>query len=102
MPGIIKSCRMTVGLNCSAAAIASVLLSGALYLGWPSLPFMDRVGLVFVACFGVAIVLSLLEAPRQSALRVDLKQVDYSTNMGFNVAALVITAILVGLYTVWW
>jgi len=46
-----------------AAAIASVLLSGALYLGWPSLPFMDRVGLVFVACFGVAIVLSLLQAP---------------------------------------
>jgi solute:Na+ symporter, SSS family len=89
-------------LGAMAAAIASVLLSGALYLGWPSLPFMDRVGLVFVACFGVAIVLSLLEAPRQSALRVDLKQVDYSTSMGFNVAALVITAILVGLYTVWW
>src|SRR6266403_1146157 len=46
-------------LGAMAAAVASVLLSGALYLGWPSLPFMDRVGLVFVACFGVAIVLSL-------------------------------------------
>jgi solute:Na+ symporter, SSS family len=85
-----------------AAAIASVLLSGALYLGWPSLPFMDRVGLVFVACFGVAIVLSLLQAPRESALRVDLKQVDYSTSMGFNMAALTVTAILVGFYSAWW
>jgi SSS family solute:Na+ symporter len=85
-----------------AAAIASVLLSGALYLGWPSLPFMDRVGLVFVACFGVAIVLSLLQAPRESALRVELKQVDYSTSTGFNVAALAVTAILVGFYAAWW
>jgi solute:Na+ symporter, SSS family len=84
------------------AAIASVLLSGALYFGWPSLPFMDRVGLVFVACFGVAIVLSLLQAPRESALRVDLKQVDYSTSMSFNMAALAVTAILVALYGVWW
>jgi solute:Na+ symporter, SSS family len=84
------------------AAIASVLLSGALYFGWPSLPFMDRVGLVFVVCFGIAIVLSLLQAPRESALRVDLKQVDYSTSMGFNVAALAVTAILVALYGVWW
>jgi SSS family solute:Na+ symporter len=85
-----------------AAAIASVLLSGALYLGWPSLPFMDRVGLVFVACFGVAIALSLLQAPRESALRVDLKQVDYSTSMGFNMAALTVAAILVGFYAAWW
>lgn len=85
-----------------AAAIASVLLSGALYLGWPSLPFMDRVGLVFVACFGVAVALSLLQAPRKSALRVDLKQVDYSTSMGFNMAALTVTATLVGFYAAWW
>jgi SSS family solute:Na+ symporter len=63
---------------------------------------MDRVGLVFVACFGVAIVLSLLQAPRESALRVDLKQVDYSTSTGFNVAALAVTAILVAFYAAWW
>jgi SSS family solute:Na+ symporter len=85
-----------------AAAVASVLFSGALYFGWPSLPFMDRVGLVFVACFGVAIALSLLQAPRKTALRVDLKQVDYSTSMGFNAAALAVTAILVGIYAAWW
>ena len=89
-------------LGAMAAAVASVLFSGGLYLGWPSLPFMDRVGLVFLACFGVAIALSLLLAPRQTALRVDLKQVDYSTSMGFNAAALAVTAILVGIYAAWW
>lgn len=84
------------------AAIASAVLSLLLWAYWPALPFMDRVGLVFVACFGIAILLSLLQAPRQSALRVDLKQVDYSTSTGFNLAALIVTAILAGFYTVWW
>jgi SSS family solute:Na+ symporter len=85
-----------------AAAIGSAVLSVVLKTYWPALPFMDRVGLVFVGCFGLAIVLSLLQAPRVSALRVDLKQVDYSTNMGFNMAALTVTAILVGFYAAWW
>jgi solute:Na+ symporter, SSS family len=94
-----ERCTVTGAL---VAAIASAVLSVVLKTCWPSLPFMDRVGLVFVACFGVAIVLSLLQAPRESALRVDLKQVDYSTSMGFNLAALAVTAILVGFYAVWW
>jgi hypothetical protein len=33
---------------------------------------------------------------------VDLKEVDYSTSMGFNMAALAVTAILVGFYGAWW
>jgi SSS family solute:Na+ symporter len=84
------------------AAIASAVLSVILKVLWPGLPFMDRVGVVFVACFAIAIVLSLLQAPRESALRVELKDVDYSTSRGFNVAALIVTAILIALYTVWW
>jgi solute:Na+ symporter, SSS family len=33
---------------------------------------------------------------------VELKQIDYSTSRGFNLAALAITAILVALYATWW
>lgn len=84
------------------AAIASAVLSFALKFLWPSLPFMDRVGLVFLACFGVAVVLSLLQTRRDPALRVELKQIDYSTSAGFNLSALVISAILIALYATWW
>jgi SSS family solute:Na+ symporter len=84
------------------AAIASAVLSLVLKISWPALPFMDRVGLVFVACFGIAVVLSLLEPRRDPTLKVDLKQIDYSTSRGFNCAALAITAILIGLYATWW
>ena len=84
------------------AAIASAVLSFALKFLWPSLPFMDRVGLVFLACFGVAVMLSLLQTRRDPALRVELKQIDYSTSAGFNLSALVISAILITLYATWW
>src|SRR5277367_19752 len=85
-----------------AAAVSSALLSGVLWKWWPSLPFMDRVGWVFLACLSLAVVISLLQPRRETALKVDLKQIDYSTSTGFNVAALTITAILIGLYAIWW
>lgn len=67
------------------------------------LPFMDRVGVVFLACIAIAIavVLSLLQNPDGRALRVELRDIDYSTSTGFNVSALIVAAILAALYA-WW
>ena len=93
--------RCTV-IGALVAAIASAVLSLALKLAWPALPFMDRVGIVFLACLGIAVVLSLLQTRRDPVLKVELRGIDYSTSTGFNVAALIITAILIGLYTTWW
>jgi solute:Na+ symporter, SSS family len=84
------------------AAIASAVISFALKILSPWLPFMDRVGVVFLACLAIAVVLSLLQTRRDPALRVDLKNIDYSTSAGFNVAALAVTAILIALYATWW
>jgi solute:Na+ symporter, SSS family len=85
-----------------AAAIGSALLSALLWRTWPSLPFMDRVGLVFVVCLALAIVISLLQTRRARVLKVEIKQIDYSTGAGFNLAAVAITAILIGIYWKWW
>jgi SSS family solute:Na+ symporter len=92
----------TTALGAMTAAVGSAALSLALKLLWPSLPFMDRVGVVFLACFAIAIVISLLQPPRQTALRVELRDIDYSTSTSFNVAAVIVTVILIGLYATWW
>ncbi len=89
-------------LGAIAAAIGSAVLSFALKILWPSLPFIDRVGIVFLACIAIAVGLSLLEKPAGPSLRVELRNIDYSTSAGFNIAALVIAAILVALYAIWW
>jgi SSS family solute:Na+ symporter len=92
----------TTSMGALVAAIGSFVLSLALKIWWPELPFMDRVGIVFVACFAIAIVLSLMVPMRTTALRVDIKNIDYSTSGSFNIAALIIVAVLAALYYTWW
>jgi len=92
----------TTATGAMTAAVGSAALSLALKVFWPGLPFMDRVGVVFIACFAIAIVISLLQPPRQVALRVELRNIDYSTSTSFNVAAVVVTLILIVLYATWW
>ncbi|MEO8063745.1 MAG: sodium/sugar symporter [Pseudomonadota bacterium] len=92
----------TTATGAMVAAIGSFVLSLALWLWWPELPFMNRVGLAFLLCTAVAVALSLMEKPSQAALRVDLRNIDYSTSVGFNAAALIIVGVLVALYAVWW
>jgi SSS family solute:Na+ symporter len=85
-----------------AAAIASAILSLLLKLTWPELPFMDRVGLVFLACLAIAVAGSLLWPGPSSELRVELTGIDYRTSASFNIASGIILLILIVLYTVWW
>ena len=85
-----------------AAAIASAVLSLLFKLLWPALPFMDRIGLVFILCVAIAVCVTLLENSGEQTNAINLKEVEYSTSRGFNLSALVITLILIGFYTTWW
>ena len=83
------------------AAIASAALSLYFKLAWPELPFMDRVGLVFLLCVAIGVMWSLAR-PQSQAGFVDPADVSFSTTQGFNVSAVLVTLILVFFYTVWW
>ncbi len=85
-----------------AAAIGSFVLSIALKFAWPSLPFMDRVGLVFLLALVLAVVVSMLgkAAPEKDFIRTN--DVSYATSAGFNFASLGVVAILVALYAAFW
>lgn len=86
-----------------AAAISSFALSVVLKLAWPALPFIDRVGLVFLSALALAVIVSLV-TPKQKEgsdlIRVD--DVSYRTPFGFNAGALGVIAILVALYALYW
>jgi SSS family solute:Na+ symporter len=84
------------------AAISSAILSLALKLLWPGLPFMDRVGIVFLSCVALAIVVTLLEKSGDHPRAVDMRGMDFTTSRGFNQAAIGIVIILTALYTTWW
>ena len=85
-----------------AAAIGSAAFSILLKMLWPELPFMDRVGLVFLLCLALCVVVSLLQKAPQSNESVSLSEVCFATDKSFNLAALGVTLILIALYATWW
>jgi SSS family solute:Na+ symporter len=92
----------TTATAAMVAMIATVAMSFAFYRFLPDYPFMNRVGWCFVAGMVIAIGISLASPKRTTALRVDVRNVDFRTSTGFNVAALLVIAILAFLYYTWW
>jgi len=84
------------------AAIGSAVFSVGCYFYWPSLPFIDRVGLAFVLCMLLGMLVSQLEGKDDHPKAIDYSAVDTSTSSGFNLASLVIVLMLTGLYATWW
>ncbi|MEJ2419545.1 MAG: sodium transporter, partial [Exilibacterium sp.] len=89
------------------AALGSAILSIVFYVFWPQLPFIDRVGLVFLLCLGAAIVVSLVESKGAEnngvhKNAVDLSDVDMSTDGSFNFSAVSVALVLTAFYVAWW
>ncbi|GAA4084687.1 sodium/sugar symporter [Zhongshania borealis] len=84
-----------------AAGVGSAVLSLAFKLALPDLPFIDRVGLVFLLCTVLALIISHLW-PRHQDKVIDLAGISTETTSSFNLSALLIILILAGLYVTWW
>ncbi len=85
------------------AAVGSFVLSLVFKFAWPELPFMDRVGVVFLACFALAVMVSLLDKNAgEQPNAVQLDGIDFSASVSYKLCTVIITLILIGLYTVWW
>ena len=83
-------------------ALGSAVFSIAFKLAWPAVPFIDRVGIVFLMCIAVGVAVSHLQGAEKHPKAIDYDGVDTSTTGGFNLAALVVCLMLAGLYATWW
>ncbi len=87
-------------------AIAAVIGSFALSLGFkawaPGMPFIDRVGIVFVLCLALGVVLSFLQRPAGEDRVVNLGGLSFKTGAGFNLGAAIVAAVLIFLYAFYW
>jgi SSS family solute:Na+ symporter len=82
------------------AAGTSVLGSVLYALFLPQIPFMVRIGHVFVLCVVVAIGGSLLT--KRGPSQIDTRGVNFKTAPSYNIAACVIVLCLAGLYWYFW
>ncbi|MBU2918847.1 sodium/sugar symporter [Psychrosphaera sp. F3M07] len=92
----------TTSRGALAAAIGSALFSVALKFLWPSLPFMDRIGLVFLICIVLAFLFSDKNNTKDVDTSVNTDDINFDTDRSFNLAALGCTIILIVLYVTWW
>lgn len=98
--------RRATTLSALVAALGGAGLSAAFFFanrfGYFVMPFMNRVGLVFVVTLVAAVLISLVAPARREVSVVTLEGVSFKTSAGFNVAGLGVIVILVALYTYWW
>ena len=85
-----------------ATAIGSAVFSVAFKLWWPELPFIDRVGIVFLMCIAVGVGVSAMQGAKPHPAAIDYNEIDTSTTSGFNIASVVIVLMLAALYATWW
>jgi len=84
------------------AAILCIPLSLGFDLVFPDMPFMDRVGIVFLICCAVIILISLIEGKDADGKAIELNINLFKTGPAFNVSAISIVAILAVLYALFW
>jgi len=94
--------KRTTANGALGAAIGSAVLSLGFKLLWPTLPFIDRVGLVFILCMAIGMLISKREHGEDHPDAIEYSEIDTSTSSGFNWASLVIILMLAGLYITWW
>lgn len=85
------------------AAALSIPLSVLLKVGFPNLPFLDRMGVVFLILAALMIVISLVEGkgkdhPNSIEITKDL----FKTSTAFKIGAFIIIGITAALYIVFW
>jgi solute:Na+ symporter, SSS family len=85
-----------------AAGVGSAVISAFYRIFFPQIPFMTRMGYVFAICLTMAVIISLVWKPKRQSSSIDVRGIDYSTSVGYNIACLAIVAILVALYAIWW
>lgn len=80
----------------------SVLFSAYFYFFMPAMPFMDRMGIVFIMAGIVMLIVSLLKKQKVDSKAIVINKGLFKTDGIFNIASVGIIIILLFLYIVFW
>jgi solute:Na+ symporter, SSS family len=94
--------KRTSGAAALVAALATLPL-GLAYNEWmPQVPFLTRMGYVFVILVGLMIVVSLIKPRKEGESTVEVESSMFRTSQPFAIGALLLFGILTALYIVFW
>jgi SSS family solute:Na+ symporter len=85
------------------AAILTIPLSTVLKFGLPNLPFIDRMGVVFLIISALIIAISLYEGKgKDHPKSIEVNRELFRTSTTFKIGAMVIAGIIAALYIIFW
>ncbi len=84
------------------AAIGTFVFSVIMKFVFPDLPWMDRMLIVFFICLLTIVVTALIEKKGVSEKAIEITPGLFRTSRSFNVISMIIIAILILFYTIWW
>ena len=85
-----------------AAAVGTFAFSLLFKFAFPEVPFMDRMAYVFLLCFALIVIFALIEKKPVNTGNVTYPKGLFKTTTAFKIGALLIVAILIFLYAIWW
>jgi SSS family solute:Na+ symporter len=95
--------KRATALAAVVAALLTIPLSTFLKFQFPDIPFLDRMGIVFLALVGIMVLLTLLDPSSKGnpkGLEIDSSM--FKPNTGFVVGSVLICGMLSALYIVFW
>lgn len=84
-----------------AAAIGTFVFSTGMKLLWPELPWLDRMGIVFLLCCALIVCMGKRGAANEPVMERFAPSL-FRTSRLFNVCSLIVILILVFFYYLWW
>ena len=93
--------RKTTANAALAGAVLSFVFSLALKQFYAEIPFIDRMGIVFVLLVLIMVVISLVK-PSDHAQGIEVEPELFKTSFGFKIGALMIVVMLTALYAAYW
>jgi len=85
-----------------AGALLTIPLSAGFKFALPSVPFLDRMGFVFLLIIVFMVVISLIEGKKAHPKTVSVERSLFKTDPIFNILALGILGILAAIYALYW
>jgi SSS family solute:Na+ symporter len=70
------------------------------FADWSQVPFLDRMGWVFLICVSVMVVLGYVAPSQNRGMEIDVSM--FKTHRSFAVGAFIVISLIVMLYTYFW
>ncbi|WP_242919924.1 sodium/sugar symporter [Pontibacter liquoris] len=95
--------KRTTSLAAIVASLLTIPLSTFLKFQFPEIPFLDRMGIVFVVLIVLMVILTLLDPKsKYNPKGLDIDSSMFKPTLSFVIGSLIIIGIISALYTVYW